>query len=119
MIGLPAALRLVDRFGGICVYVPHPGRVVAHGKVAEVIGVEAMRRLAETWGPDHVMVPVGAAYMRAQRDRAIHADRAALSLSELARKYEMTERNVLLVLKRPAPELAGAAAAPGSQGQLF
>jgi Mor family transcriptional regulator len=103
LIGLPAALRLIDAFGGTCIYVPLPGMVKAHGRVARVIGAEAMARLAGAWPQEYVMVPRGAEYLRRQRAIAIHRDAPDLSVSELARKYEMTERNIYLVLARPAP----------------
>ena len=120
LVGLPAALRLVDRFGGTAIYVPHASRVKDHSPVALAIGAEATRKLAAVWPQAHVLVPRGAPYLRAQRDRAIHADRATLSLAQLARKYEMTERNVLFVLSRePQPMPGAGGASDDAQGDLF
>jgi len=119
LIGLPAALRLVGKFGGVPIYIPQPSRVLAHGKVAQVIGLEAMRALAAAWPKEHIKIPRGAEYLRRQRAISIHRDRDRLSLRDLALKYEMTDRNVLYVLARPAPGEMSAAVADSAQGSLF
>lgn len=119
LVGLPAALRLVQRFGGTCVYVPHESRVKPHSQLAQAIGLEAARRLSTVWPQAHIMVPRGAAYLQRQRDLAILEDAEALSVSQLARKYEMTERNVYFVLERGREGLPAIAGLDDGQGDLF
>jgi len=118
LIGLPLALRLVDNFGGVPIYLPHPGRVKEHSPVAQVIGAEAMRSLARAWPMTHVMLPLGAAYLRRQRNAALRADAQTMSQPQLARKYEMTLRNIEYILARSDDDLADERVAR-AQGQLF
>lgn len=119
LVGLPAALRLVDNFGGVCIYLPHPSRVKRHSDVAQVLGFEAMQKLAAVWPQAHVMVPRGVDYLRRSRDRAIRADLEKMSVREVALKYETTERHVYRVQARAPQELEELAAAGDSQGSLF
>lgn len=94
LIGLPMTLRLIDNFGGVSIYLPHATRVKARSPLAQVIGFEAMQKLAAAWPMESVMVPRGAAYLRRQRDAAICGDLAIMSVRDVALKYETTERNV-------------------------
>lgn len=121
LIGLPMALRLVDNFGGVPIYVPHLSRVKADGKVAEVIGIEAMRKLAVVWPSEHVMIPRGVEFLRRRRAAEIHAKQKAMSVRELALEYEMTERNVYLILadKSLADLLEFGDAGDDAQASLF
>ena len=45
-IGLPAAMKLVENFGGTRIYLPQPEKVDADNEIAKIIGVEAARALA-------------------------------------------------------------------------
>lgn len=116
LIGLPMALRLVDNFGGVSVYLPHATRVKAHSPLAQVIGLEAMQKLAAAWPMEHVMVPRGAEYLRRQRDAAIRADLAGMSVRDVALKYETTERHVYRVQAREGEDVIDP---PREQGSLF
>lgn len=121
LIGLPMALRLVDNFGGVPIYVPHPSRVKAHGKVAEVIGIEATQKLAAAWPSEHVMIPRGVEYLRRKRAAEIHRKAGGSSVRELALEYQMTERNVYFVLanKSLACDLEFDEPGEKPQGSLF
>lgn len=118
LIGLPLALRLVDNFGGVPIYLPHPGRVKEHSPVAQVIGHEAMQRLAAEWPMTHVMVPSGADYLRRQRNAALRADARQMSQPQLARKYDMALRTVERILAG-VDEDEAAETKTREQGQLF
>lgn len=118
LIGLPLALRLVDNFGGVPIYLPHPGRVKEHSPVAQVIGAGPMRQLAAVWPMTHVMVPRGSAYLRRQRNAALRADAQTMSQPQLARKYEMSLRNVEVILSRPEDDETDERVAR-AQGSLF
>lgn len=108
-IGLPATLRLVDVFGGVRVYFPHPSRVRVDSDLARAIGAEPVQRLAALWPSTYVSLPQAAAYLRRERNRAIHREKATLSIRELSLKYELTERAVYSIIINPPlgePELA-------------
>ena len=121
LVGMSAALRLVERFGGTCIYLPHPSRVKLHSPLAMALGLEPVKKLAGTWPQSHVMVPRGRGVtsLRRRRDRAILEDFRTLSVAQIARKYEMTERNVYMVLERGPEGLPGTPGAGGAQGDLF
>jgi Mor family transcriptional regulator len=117
-IGLPATLRLVDAFGGVRVYFPHPGAVRVDSELARAIGADAVQRLAALWPSTRVMLPQAAAYLRRERNRAIHREKDALSIRALALKYELTERAVYGIIINPPPDEADVARGD-SQLQLF
>lgn len=108
-IGLPATLRLVDAFGGVRVYFPHPSRVRLDSDLARAIGADAVQRLAALWPSTYVALPQAAAYLRRERNRAIHLEKDKLSIRELALKYDLTERAVYsIIINPPADEPATA-----------
>ena len=103
-IGLPATLRLVDAFGGVRVYFPNPTRVRVDSDLARAIGAVAVQRLAALWPSTYVALPQAAAYLRRERNRAIHREKDAISIRDLALKYELTERAVYAIIITPPPE---------------
>lgn len=118
-IGLPATLRLVETFGGVRVYFPHPSRVRVDSDLARVIGVEAVRQLAVLWPSTYVALPQAAAYLRRERNRAIHREKDKLSIRALALKYEISERMVYTVLINPPADEPELPTRDESQYQLF
>jgi len=120
ILGLADALRLVEKRGGVAVYVPQPDRVKAHCELAQAVSLEGARKLSALYEMERLMVPKGAAFLRRQRDVALLEDLKEMSVSKAALKYQMTERNVYFVLERG---LEGLPPLPGrvddSQGSLF
>jgi Mor family transcriptional regulator len=94
VIGLPAALELLERFGGTSIYLPHPSRVKPDSALAQAIGMEAACRLASAWPQCEIGVPRGLEYARRERDRAIRSEPPTMTLRDLARKYGLTERRI-------------------------
>lgn len=97
-IGLPAALKLIERFGGTRIALPLPENVTASNPVAQVIGVERARKLAVLWGQERPYLPRAVQYVRRQRDRQLAEDAQQMSIPQVALKYELTERGVYKVL---------------------
>lgn len=94
---LTTALRFVDRFDGVRVYVPHQTRLTEDHPIVQAIGMEAARQLAAEWQQLEIMVPRCKAFLRRERNRALRADRAELSAKQAALKYELTERMVFII----------------------
>lgn len=115
-LGLPAALRLVERFGGTRVYLPRPEVVSEEHPLARVVGLEAAQHLCRLWPSDKVMIPMAAQFLREERDRALVRDAQDHTVPQLARKYEIHERSVYRILCRTD---LGAAPLPPAQKQLF
>jgi Mor family transcriptional regulator len=96
ILGLPDALKLVRRFGGGSLYLPHPSRLCAGNKVVQEVGMAVALKLCCEWPQLDVMIPRLATELRRMRDRAIRREEG-LSVTEIAWKYETTERHVYRV----------------------
>lgn len=95
LIGLPATLRLIDKHGGLRVFVPMappPGH-----PLAELLGMAAADKLARAYGGGDIEVPRVPLRRHAVLIAAFEAGR---SYSQLAREHNMTLRNVKLILAR-------------------
>ena len=119
VIGLPAAVKLVEQFGGTRVYLPHPSRVKPDTPVAQMLGVEAAVRLASEWPQCEIAIP-SSATLRHERDRAIRAEPDNVSIRELAKKYDLTERQIYNIRAtadpdEPSPGQAAQRSASGSR----
>lgn len=116
-LGLPAALRLVERFGGTRIYLPRAEFMNADHPIAQAVGLEAALELCQAWAQERPAIPRAAAFLRNERDRALLKDANDHTVPALARKYELTERQVYYILARglssaDEPELA-------AQSKLF
>jgi|SRR5690554_5167497 len=97
IIGLPAVLQLMKAFGGTEVWVPEK-LSHAHDLVA-AIGPEAAQTLCEYMARERLKVPRGKAIEIEVRNRGIRRERQEGSkLAELARRYKLTDRQVLNIL---------------------
>jgi Mor family transcriptional regulator len=117
-IGLPAALRLAEAFGGRRIYLPRPGHIVASHALPAAIGIDAANALCAQWPSTYAAVPFCADRVREMRDRAVWRARAELTVRELAEKFQTTERTIYRILEAPPPGEDEAAAA-STQPQLF
>lgn len=99
LIGLPAALKLVERWGGItAVYVPKdmtPGH-----DLARALGFPAALKLSEVYGGDCLRnIPRCVGALRAVRDRQVLRLRAdGLAPRDIAPQFGLTERRVWGIL---------------------
>lgn len=111
LIGLPAALRLIDAWGGTTFPVSknkRRGGQIRFDALAEVVGVDAAGILTRHFGGEVLAIPRCTTALREVRDRTLRAEFDALTrdlpaihaVSQLARRYQMTERWVWVVLKQ-------------------
>ena len=96
IIGINAALRIVEQRGGIRLYVP--AKATAEHWLADLIGLDALQALSSVYAREEIDIPRCAATLKAIKDREIANSTA--SNSELARRYGMTERNVRKIRRR-------------------
>lgn len=68
--------------------------------VAEQAGAAIADHLADNWGGQVVSIPKDFAYKLAQRDRLILGQFDGANHSELAKRYDMTERGIRKLLAR-------------------
>lgn len=102
LIGLSAALVIVERWGGTRLFVPE--RLTAEHRLVAAIGWEAAEQVVSIYAGDYLRVPRCAAMLRAKRNAELRARHAkGESAATLAREYAMTERNVWLILASAQP----------------
>jgi len=93
LIGAAATAKLVAGHGGTCLYItiaPKPGQALY-----QLIGQEDAQKLANEFGGMSVEIPRAVMLHIGQRNALIRADRAAgMSQSQLALKYQLTQRSI-------------------------
>lgn len=126
-IGLPAALALVDSFGGLTLRIAQGERVRGQAMLAMLaakVGEDAASRLAQEYGATQLYIPNCKPALLKARNRQLLADRASLAaegLSErhivqcLALRYRISDRYVWEILKKPL----GTAPPEQAQGRLL
>jgi len=99
LIGVPAAVKLANAYGGTELYVP--ATIGADHPIALTVGHGQALLLAEHYGNDYIDVPLGLAWRRAVRNLAVfNARRRGESQSTVARQYGTTTRNVRLIERK-------------------
>lgn len=101
-IGVPATLKLIERFGGSRVYVPEWERITEDHAIARAIGLAAACAVAKLCAKNRLEMPRAASAFRRARDRAIREDSRSASVSNLAFKYRLSERRVYQIRSLPA-----------------
>lgn len=107
-IGLGAAMKLVERFGGVRIYLPLPQNIGPENEVAAAIGVEAARKLAALWAQERPSIPLARRHLRTIVKDEIRREKGTLTVPELARKFETTERNIYRYLAEADEEPSSA-----------
>jgi Mor family transcriptional regulator len=97
IIGLEATLKLVDRWGGVQLYVPET--MDANHAIAGLIGIKAAEELASYYGRERLNIPLARNYHRARRNRDLWLrHKAGESASQLALAFGISLRQVWEIL---------------------
>lgn len=96
-IELPATLKLVERFGGIRLYVPMVEPAADDHPLVATIGRKATQTLCRVMPGDIVELPRAVDYLRRLRDNTIRASRGKVGAGRLARQYGLTRRHVMRI----------------------
>lgn len=100
LIGHIAANALVAALGGTVYRVPARNDSPRHATLAEIIGTAEARELVAYAGGDALYIPKCDACARTRRNaEIIEAYEAGESVFRIARRHQMTERNVWRILK--------------------
>jgi hypothetical protein len=114
VIGLAAALAIVEARGGVRLSVPT--KATADHWLVEVIGLPALEQLVAVYAGEELEIARCAAALRTLQERRIVAEfESGASNAELARKYQYTERGIRKLRRRVEGEIRGETA----QGSLF
>lgn len=100
LIGLNPTMLLVERFGGLRIYIPlNP---TADHQFAQIIGLDNLTKLSQEYGrEDHFELPKAARALRALRDAKMRAEYGPKSLRQLAAEHQLTERQVTRIVGTP------------------
>jgi hypothetical protein len=98
-IGVESAAKISQIYRGGKIYVP--ASLTAAKKLIEIVGEDDAERVVDALGGCHVAVPVQVSSMRAARDlEIIESYKSGALIDSIARQYNMTARNVHLIIKR-------------------
>ncbi len=99
VVGLTAALKLVELRGGVRLEVPK--RAKPEHWLVPHIGIEALTKLAAYYSGECIEIDRCAKVLKLLKEREIVAEFAGgLSNAQLARKYQYTERGIRILRKR-------------------
>lgn len=102
--GLAAAATFAQRFGGHELYVPLPASIGEAHPLAEALGLDGARRLAEQLGPGRRIVPFGpfAGGRRRRRREMLRLIDEGRTKAAVAEAFEVHERSVYRVRQERA-----------------
>ena len=100
LIGLQPTMALVERFGGLRIYIPTPERVTADHQFAQIIGMANLLKLADAYGAlEHFQLPKAEKALLAVRNARIAADyRTTKTARQIATEYRLTEGQIVRIL---------------------
>lgn len=106
LIGLPAVMALVQAHGGLSFDVPATTRGQRYRDLVGLVGERAALALLAKFGGDAIYIAKLDAQQRAQRNAEIRAAYdAGTAVPELARRHDLTERQIYNILSRPQEDL--------------
>ncbi|MDO9568078.1 MAG: Mor transcription activator family protein [Hydrogenophaga sp.] len=96
LIGPLATAKLVDRFGGLRLYIP--GKAATDHPVAELIGFDNMRKLCDEYKYEgtgmRITIPCASGVILAERNKRIRAEYGPKSTRQLAIEHRVSERQI-------------------------
>lgn len=101
LVGLQSTLAIVERWGGIRLYVPEPRNLRSTHPLIETLGREHAETLAHHFQREEILIPRAASLVREIRDRRIRAEHdpdTGMSASLLARRWQLSLRQVRYIL---------------------
>lgn len=99
VIGLDNTLKIVERWGGVKLYVPQD--IPGNHKIAQLIGKEAADALARYCGLERLNIPLARDYRRAMRNNEIYTrHKAGESVNDLALEYGISARQLWEILSQ-------------------
>lgn len=96
LIGLPATMAMVNRYGGTRIYIP--AEAPADHPYADLIGQDNLVKLCAEYGAFghglRLLLPNARRALTAVRNAQIRADYASKSARELAAAYQLNQRHI-------------------------
>ena len=100
LIGLQPTMALVERFGGLRIFIPTPERCTDEHQFAQIIGTANLVKLADAYGGlEHFQLPKAEKALLAVRNARIAADYSTTKTArQLAAEHRLTEGQVVRIL---------------------
>ena len=99
MIGLELTMKLVERWGGLNLYIPE--RMPKNHRLARTIGAEAAQRLSGAYGGDTIIMPRAHQYKAVQRQIEVFIrHKAGEPVEKLAAVFNVTWRAIYIMISR-------------------
>lgn len=97
LIGLQSTMALVERFGGLRIYIPlHP---TPEHHFCQIVGYENLVVLSKIYGrEDHFQLPKAERALKALRNAKIGSEYGPKSMRTLAHENNLTERQIARIL---------------------
>jgi Mor family transcriptional regulator len=97
LIGLQATMLLVEKFGGLRIYIPLNPTADHH--FAQLIGLENLLKLSAVYGrEDHFELPKAERALLAIRNAKMRGEYGPKSIRDLAAEHHLTERQVTRIV---------------------
>ncbi|MBQ5174110.1 transcriptional regulator [Acinetobacter pittii] len=100
LIGIPQALNVIDAYGGTELFIPNKHALGINHEIAHIIGLNKLQLLANQLGNTYIEIPMGTPITIAMRNRLIRENVKKESKSQLARRYNLTKRQIRTIVNR-------------------
>lgn len=100
LIGIPQALNMIDAYGGTELFIPNKHALGINHEIAQIIGLSKLQLLAAQLGNTYIEIPMGTPITIAMRNRMIKEHAKKESKSQLARRFNLTKRQVRTIVNR-------------------
>ena len=98
-IQINSVVKMINKFGGIRLCIPKIAK--PQHQLVELIGYEDFSKLCEIYSGEEIDIPKAVKLRQLIRNKNILACRAkGMSLSKLARYFDLTERGVSKIIRR-------------------
>lgn len=95
-IGFEGTFRLIKFWGGRKLYIPT--FIKPSHKISDKLGLETAQKLSKQFGGQTLSISTAIDMFKRARNNRIKKDRDTMSVSALAKKYNLTERQIWNIL---------------------
>lgn len=99
LIGVEAALNMIQAYGGTNVFIPHRHALNINHDISGVISLKKLQILSEQLGNNTIEVPMGSPLVNAMRNKMIrNMANDGHSKPKIARKFGVTQRTIRTIV---------------------
>jgi hypothetical protein len=98
VLGLERTLLLINTYGGSKIYVPTENS--SKSRITRDLGMEIAQILVDNFGGEYIYIAKAAVMLMNARNKELRAARSELSVHKLARKFDLSERQVFNICRQ-------------------